>query len=104
MESERPADGDEPMARLPKELGVMLVSAGVIGLVLPGPGTPVLVAGGLILWPRAFGKVERWFRGQFPDAHRQGMVHLRRYLDDLERRYPGATAPDPDAPGASVEE
>jgi hypothetical protein len=78
---------------LPKELGVMLVSAGVIGFVLPGPGAPALVAGGLILWPKGFGKVERWFQKRFPQAHRQGMGHIHRFLSDLERRYPGSTGP-----------
>lgn len=88
-----PAPGDPPglAEALPKELGVMLVSAGVIGMVLPGPGAPALVAGGLILWPEAFGKAERWFRKRFPDAHRQGMGHVNRFLTDLERRYPGST-------------
>lgn len=78
---------------LPRELGVMLVSAGVIGFVLPGPGAPALVAGGLILWPKGFGKVERWFQKRFPQAHRQGMDHIHRFLSDLERRYPGSTEP-----------
>jgi hypothetical protein len=80
-------------ASLPKELGVMLVSAGVIGVVLPGPGAPALVAGGLILWPEAGGRVERWFQRRFPEAHRQGMGHVNRFLADLERRYPGSTRP-----------
>jgi hypothetical protein len=83
---------------LPKELGVMLVSAGVIGFVLPGPGAPALVAGGLILWPEGFGKVESWFQRRFPQAHRQGMGHIRRFLSDLERRYPGSTGPGPGKP------
>jgi hypothetical protein len=78
---------------LPKELGVMLVSAGMLGVVLPGPGAPALVAGGLILWPEAFGKAERWFQKRFPQAHRQGMGHVNRFLTDLERRYPGSTRP-----------
>ena len=82
---------------LPKELGVMLVSAGVIGVVLPGPGAPALVAGGLILWPRAFGKAEKWFRQRFPEAHRQGMGHISRFLTDLERRYPGSTRSNSDS-------
>lgn len=84
---------------LPKELGVMLVSAGVIGFVLPGPGAPALVAGGLILWPERFGKVERWFQKRFPQAHRQGMGHIHRFLSDLERRYPGSTGPGAAKPG-----
>jgi hypothetical protein len=69
----------------------MLVSAGVIGVVLPGPGVPALVAGGLILWPEAFGKVERWVKKRYPDAHRKGIGHINRFLADLERRYPGST-------------
>ena len=75
----------------PKELGLMLVSAGLIGVVLPGPGAPALVAGGLILWPDAFSKVERWARRRFPQAHRKGIGHINRFLSDLERRYPGST-------------
>ncbi len=75
----------------PKDLGLMLVSAGVIGVVLPGPGVPALVAGGLILWPEAFGKVERWIQKRFPDTHRKGIGHINRFLADLERRYPRAT-------------
>ena len=27
---------------LPKEVGVMLITAGIVGLILPGPGTPAL--------------------------------------------------------------
>lgn len=107
--AEATTDAPEPAAptslaeSLPRELGVMLVSAGVIGVVLPGPGAPALVAGGLILWPGAFGKAERWFQRRFPEAHRQGMGHVHRFLSDLERRYPGSTgtgSPKPE-PGPS---
>jgi Putative transmembrane protein (PGPGW) len=95
--ADAPTPAPEPEApanlttTLPKELGVMLVSAGIIGVVLPGPGTPVLVAGGLILWPEAFGRVERWFQKRFPETHRMGVGHINRFLTDLERRYPGST-------------
>ena len=83
----------------PRDLGVMLVSAGVIGVVLPGPGVPALVAGGLILWPEAFGRVERWLQKRFPDTHRKGIGHINRFLTDLERRYPGSTTPEQSPPG-----
>ena len=80
----------------------MLVSAGLIGVVLPGPGAPALVAGGLMLWPGAFGKVERWVHRRFPEAHRKGIGHINRFLSDLERRYPGSTGttgePPPSGP------
>ena len=52
-----PAPGDPPSVRiqeLPREVGAMLVSVGVLGSILPGMiGTPALIAGGLVLWPKA---------------------------------------------------
>jgi hypothetical protein len=71
-------------------MGVILLSAGVIGFVLPGPGTPALIAGGLILWPDRFAKVEGWMQRRFPDLHREGVGHVERFLSDLEKRYPGS--------------
>ena len=38
----------------------MLLTAGIVGFILPGPGTPAIIAGGLALWPEAFGKLETW--------------------------------------------
>jgi hypothetical protein len=74
---------------LPKEVGVLLVVAGIGGLLLPGPvGTPFLIAGGVVLWPRAFEGVEIWFEKRFPKVHHQSVRQMRRFLDDLERRYP----------------
>ena len=75
---------------LPKELGVLLASVGVMGFVLPGiAGAPALIAGGLVLWPKTFGKVEGWISNRFPLAHRKSMQQVVRFLDDLDRRYPG---------------
>ena len=74
--AEAPSGRREPGPGLavtpPRELGVMLVSAGLIGVVLPGPGVPALVAGGLILWPKGFGKAEQWLRGSFPECIARG--------------------------------
>src|SRR3954453_7292223 len=79
--------------RLPPEVGALLMVVGVAGLLLPGPvGSPFFVAGGVALWPSAFGRVEGWFRRKFPVMHRKGMEQMGRYLDDLERRYPGSLA------------
>jgi Putative transmembrane protein (PGPGW) len=75
---------------LPKEVGVMLITAGVVGLILPGPGTPAIIAGGLALWPTAFGKLEAWLERRHPGVHRQSMKQIGRFLNDLERRYPYA--------------
>jgi hypothetical protein len=74
---------------LPKEVGAMLVSVGVLGFVLPGVmGTPAIIAGGLVLWPKTFGKVETWFERRYPSLYRRGMRQVGRYLDDLDRRFP----------------
>jgi Cu2+-exporting ATPase len=76
---------------LPKEVGVMLLSVGVLGFVLPGVmGTPGIIAGGLVLWPGTFGGVEEWLRRRHPGLHRRGMRQLGRFLNDLGRRYPDA--------------
>jgi hypothetical protein len=89
------ADHDAPevsirrLQELPRDVGVLLASVGVLGLVLPGiAGTPALIAGGLVLWPKSFGKVEGWLSQRFPKAHRASMEQVGRFLDDLDRRYP----------------
>lgn len=99
-ESPSPTAGSESSLPVPasRELGWMLVSAGVIGVVLPGPGAPALVAGGLMLWPGAFARADQWMRRRFPEAHRKGMGHINRFLTDLERRYPGSIGGGDDAP------
>jgi len=80
---------------LPKEVGVMLLTVGVLGMALPGVvGGPALIAGGLVLWPKTFGRVETWFERRYPKAHRHSLQQINRYLDDLEKRFP-----DPDQPG-----
>ncbi len=85
---------------LPREVGVMLMTVGVLGFVLPGVvGTPAMIAGGLVLWPKAFNKVENWFERKFPKIHKQSLYQINRYLNDLETRYPDATRRDDSAPG-----
>jgi hypothetical protein len=76
---------------LPKEVGVMLITAGIVGFILPGPGTPAIIAGGLVLWPEAFGKVESWLERSHPRVHRKGMQQINRFLNDLQKRYPDST-------------
>ena len=85
-----PVDEDvETLKQLPKEVGVMLMTVGVMGLVLPGVvGTPAVIVGGLVLWPKTFSKMEQWFRGRCPEFHQKGLVQMRRYIADLEKRYP----------------
>jgi hypothetical protein len=98
-EEDHPSNGDVPpsgqvgrrLERLPTEVGALLMVVGIAGLLLPGPvGSPFVIAGGVALWPAAFGRVERWFQRRYPTAHCQGMEQIERYLDNLERRYPGS--------------
>src|SRR5215471_11602163 len=75
---------------LPKEAGWMLITAGVVGLVVPGIlGTPFLLAGGFIVAPGGPKLLSRWIgnnpRNKFASA---AMRQVSRFLDDFERRYP----------------
>jgi hypothetical protein len=84
-------DATRQIKGLPKEIGVMLVSVGVFGFVMPGvAGAPAIIAGGLVLWPNTFGGIESWFRRRYPGLHHRSMQQIGRYLDDLQRRYPEA--------------
>jgi hypothetical protein len=80
---------EQRLGRMPREIGVLLLTIGVVGVVLPGiVGTPALLAGGLMLWPRGFRGINGWLRRRCPKAHAKGMEQLLRYLDDMQRRYP----------------
>jgi hypothetical protein len=67
---------------LPKEAGWLLITAGVVGLIVPGVlGTPFLLAGAVVLAPGGSRLLSRW-------AGHSAMRQIGRFLDDLERRYP----------------
>ncbi|MFO0953109.1 MAG: hypothetical protein U0835_18540 [Isosphaeraceae bacterium] len=84
-----PSDDLLELQSLPKEVGVLLLVIGTGGVLLPGPvGTPFLIMGGVVLWPRLFSKVESSFERRFPRAHRHSMRQLHRFIHDLENRYP----------------
>ena len=73
---------EERLQRLPPEMGAMLLTIGIFGMILPGMvGTPALLAGGLLLWPRGFRGVDRWLRRRcsIPSAgHRLPSSTMRR--------------------------
>jgi hypothetical protein len=80
---------NERLLAMPRDVGWLMVSIGVIGVALPGiVGTPALLAGGLMLWPKGFRAVNSWVRRRFPKTHEHGVEQLIRYLDDMEHRYP----------------
>ena len=83
------SDDGSIVESLPKEAGVFLILIGIGGILLPGPvGAPFLILGGLVFFPKSFRKVDELLEKRFPQSHRQGMKQVRRFVDDLERRYP----------------
>ena len=78
-------DGDDTalrIAHLPKEAGSSLITAGVVGLAVPGVvGTPFLLVGAVVLAPGGSKILARW-------APSSATRQIGRFLDDLERRYP----------------
>lgn len=82
----------EKIKRLPTPVGLMLIGAGVAGLILPGPvGTPLIIAGGLVLAPKTFDRVASYFGDRFPHLHRTGLDAVERFLTDMDRRFPPDT-------------
>lgn len=79
----------ERIQKLPHDIGWLLVTAGAVGMVMPGVlGTPFLVLGGLILMPATSQRAERWLAGHSPRIFKGSIRQINRFLDDLERRYP----------------
>jgi hypothetical protein len=75
--------------QLPHDVGWLLITAGIVGLVTPGVlGLPFLAMGGLVLWPGNSKRLERWLTNQPPKWIQGSMKQIDRFLDDLERRYP----------------
>lgn len=86
---EKVEDSSEFLGKLPTEIGTLLMIAGVAGLVLPGPwGTPMLIAGATVVWPKTFSRIERAFAKRCPSFHREGVQQIKRFISDLNRRFP----------------
>ena len=84
----RTAEDPGLIGELPREVGVLLIIAGLGGILLPGPvGTPFLLAGLVTLWPDFFARTEICFQRRFPSVHRRGTKQIKRFLADLNRRY-----------------
>ncbi|MGY6276343.1 hypothetical protein [Methylomonas sp. MgM2] len=79
----------ERVGKLEHEVGWILVTAGAIGMIVPGIlGTPFLLMGAFALWPGNRKRVEKWRQGHTPKFFHGSMKQINRFLDDLERRYP----------------
>lgn len=83
-----PPDIQERLKRLSPEAAAAVLASGFIFWIVPGPGTPLILAGGLRLWPSVFHKLANGFQRYFPKGHLVGLEVLKRFLDDLESRFP----------------
>jgi hypothetical protein len=82
------------IANVPRDVGWLMISVGVIGVVLPGIiGTPFLVAGVAVLAPGGPQLLIDWVRRNPKAAALVGVKQIGRWLDDLERRYPRRSSP-----------
>jgi hypothetical protein len=92
-----PEDGAKTLRRIshmPRDVGWLLVTAGIVGEVAPGVfGTPFWIMGTLILWPSAGRRMESWLERRAPKTFASSMRQVGRFLDDLERRYPSRRRP-----------
>jgi hypothetical protein len=80
---------DVHLRNVPPEIGILLIVVGTAGVLLPGPvGSPFLLAGGIVLWPKGFRGLERWLTKVAPRLYAAGIRQIERYLLDLESRYP----------------
>jgi len=83
------AETSQLLENFPPEIATLLIMAGVAGMLLPGPvGSPLLIAGGVVIWPKTFRPIERWFRRKFPCLHREGVIQLKEFVGDLQKRFP----------------
>jgi hypothetical protein len=74
---------------LPREAGWTLITAGVVGLIVPGIfGAPFLLAGAVVLTPGGPRLLSRWAGRNPPKFVHAAMRQISRFLDDVERRYP----------------
>ena len=79
----------EMLGKLPPEIGMLLILSGIAGVLLPGPvGMPLLIAGGVTMWPKTFEPIERWFSRRFPVVHREGVFQLKELISSLKNRFP----------------
>lgn len=85
-----PPDIQERLKRLSPEAAAAVLASGLVFWVVPGPGTPLILAGGLRLWPSFFSRCAQKLERYFPKGHSAGLEVLRRFLDDMEGRFPTA--------------
>ncbi len=85
---------ERTLEHLPRDVGVILVTLGTVGLVIPGPvppGTPFILFGAVFLCPKLVRPLNGRFRRRFPAIYDTFDGQVTRFRADLEQRYPGST-------------
>lgn len=78
----------EGLAHLPRDVGWILLISGLLSE-LGIPGIPPFWIGGImILWPKAGDRIAKPIQKKFPKAYAHSIQMIKRYADDLDRRYP----------------
>ena len=83
----------ETIGSLPKDLAVMLISLGVVGVAIPGPippGVSFILLGTVILWPNMLVRTGGPLAQRFPRVFRMLINFADDLHEGLDRRYPGS--------------
>ncbi|MHB1556837.1 MAG: hypothetical protein ACYC61_05065 [Isosphaeraceae bacterium] len=83
----------ETIGSLPKDLAVMLISLGVVGVAIPGPippGASFILLGTVILWPSVLVRTGGPLAHRFPRVFRMLINFANDLHEGLDRRYPGS--------------
>jgi hypothetical protein len=83
----------EKLGSLPKDLGVSLISLGVIGVVIPGPvplGASFILLGTVALCPGLLARTGGPLARRCPRVFRVLIDFTDHFRADLARRYPGS--------------
>jgi hypothetical protein len=81
------------LSGLPRDLGVALISLGLVGVAIPGPvplGSTFVVLGTVVLCPGLVGRTAGPLARRCPRVFRVLLDFTEDFRDDLERRYPGS--------------
>jgi hypothetical protein len=78
---------------LPRDLGIVLLGLGTIGVAIPGPvppGASFVMLGAVLLRPGLLARFAGSLAARFPRLFRFLIDFVERLRIDLKRRYPGS--------------
>ncbi len=79
---------EEEFRKIPRDVGWILLITGLASEIgLPGV-PPFWIAGMMVLWPKTGSLVTRPIRRKFPRSFHRMRGMVRRYVEDLQDRYP----------------